>query len=257
MDMRTDTGVDTAAIASIAARFFRDRLRTSLTYRGEVTSSIRGNNTVQINGFQGTPQYPYTQPMAAVSEHLPHQVVLSVAYAGSKLRASADATWSDWSSFRDDHDERAGFHNTINLSSGIEVQVTKATVVRTGAGFRPSPVPDQKGRTNHVDNSMWIVGLGTAYQFQFSDQSLEIGLFGQLQAAVPRTTTKNYNSNAPACGPGVKEICDEIPDDTRHPSTGKPMPEVQGLQTGNPGFPGYTSGGWVAVAGAELTWTYQ
>jgi long-chain fatty acid transport protein len=257
MDMRTSTGMDTGPLASIAARFLRQKLRVSLTYRGQVTAGVRGANTVQINGFQGTPQYPYTQPMAAVSEHLPHQVVLSSAYAGPKLRASVDATWSDWSSFRDDHDERAGFHNTINVSAGVEVQVTKATVVRTGAGYRPSPVPNQTGRTNHLDNAMYIFGLGTAYQFLVSGQSLEVGLFGQLQAAVSRTTVKNYSANAPVCGPGVKEICDEIPDDTKHPTTGKPMPEVQGLQTGNPGFPGYSSGGWIAVAGAELTWTYQ
>jgi hypothetical protein len=195
--------------------------------------------------------------MASVAEHLPHQLVLSSAYAGSKWRASLDLTWSQWSSFRNDHDEVAGFHDTLSTSLGGEAVLTRNTTLRAGMGFRPSPVPDQTGRTNYVDNAMWLFGLGSAHQFFISEQSLELALYGQLQAAVPRTTTKAYQGQAPNCGPGVTAVCDEIPDDTRDPVTGKTMPQAAGLQTGNPGFPGFSSGGWIAVAGVELTWRYQ
>ncbi|MBI5533355.1 MAG: outer membrane protein transport protein [Deltaproteobacteria bacterium] len=257
MDMRTSTGVDTAPVVSIAARVLEERLRGSITWRGRVTSSIRGSNTVQINGFQGTPQFPFSQPMASVSEHLPHQLVVATAWAEKHWKATADVTWSQWSSFRSDSDELAGFHDTFSFALGGEFVLNKNTLLRTGVGFRPSPVPDQTGRTNYVDNSMWVLGLGSAHQVAIGDQSLELALYGQLQAAMPRTTTKSFSANAPNCAPGVKTVCDELPDDTRQPTTGKPMPEAIGLQTGNPGFPGYSSGGWVAIGGVELTWRYQ
>jgi len=135
--------------------------------------------------------------------------------------------------------------------------VTKRSVVRGGLGFRPSPVPEQVGRTNYADNSMWIFGLGFGHEVEIDGATLDISAYGQVHAAVPRSHTKAFSSNAPACAEGVTALCDEIPDDIRDPVTGKEMPEVQGLQTGNPGFPGWSSGGWIAVAGIQVSWRYR
>jgi len=48
------------------------------------------------------------------------------------------------------------------------------------------------------------------------------------------------------------EILDEFPDGVVTLLDGAPMPEAEGLQTNNPGFPGYRSGGWTFVAGGSL-----
>jgi len=257
LDMRTETTTATAPIASVAARTLKDKLRLSLTWRGEVQSSVKGNNVVQINGFQGTAQFPYSQPMAAVSEHLPKQVSFSAGYNGGPVTGTVDLVWSQWSKVRDDADQVAGFNDTWSISGGVEGRLAPRMTLRGGLGYRPSPVPDQTGRTNYVDNSMWIFGLGATQEFAVNGQTLEVSLFGQLQAAIPRTHSKSYSANAPDCAEGVKVVCDEVPDDTKQPSTGKPMPEAAGLQTGNPGFPGWSSGGWIAAAGVQLSWRYR
>ncbi len=257
IDMRTETGVDTAPLVSAAARFLDDRLRFSLTWRGELQSSLRGANTVQINGFQGTPQYPFSQPMNIVAEHAPHQLNLSAAWAQGSFAAALDTTWSQWSGYRDDTDRIAGFHDTLSVAAGVEGRLAKRSLVRGGIGYRPSPVPEQTGRTNYADNSMWVFGLGLSQEVMIAGMTLDVSAFGQLQAAVPRSHTKAFSSSSPACADGVAALCDEIPDDTKDPATGKTMPEAQGLQTGNPGFPGWSSGGWIAAAGVQVSWRYR
>lgn len=97
LDMRTETTTATAPIASIAARLLKEKLRLSLTWRGEVQSSAKGNNVVQINGFQGTAQFPYSQPMSAVSEHLPKQISFSGGYKAGPMTGTLDLVWSQWS----------------------------------------------------------------------------------------------------------------------------------------------------------------
>jgi hypothetical protein len=257
IDMRTETGVATAPVVSAATLLHDDRLHVSLTWRGELESSLRGANTVQINGFQGTPQYPFRQPMNIIADYAPHQVLLSGAWKDDSFAATLDTTWSQWSGYRDDTDNLAGFHDTVSAAAGVEGRVTKRSVVRGGLGFRPSPVPEQVGRTNYADNSMWIFGLGFGHEVEIDGATLDISAYGQVHAAVPRSHTKAFSSNAPACAEGVTALCDEIPDDIRDPVTGKEMPEVQGLQTGNPGFPGWSSGGWIAVAGIQVSWRYR
>ncbi|HQP37142.1 MAG TPA: outer membrane protein transport protein, partial [Polyangiaceae bacterium] len=237
--------------------FLDDRLRFSLTWRGELQSSLRGANTVQINGFQGTPQYPFSQPMNIVAEHAPHQLNLSAAWAQGSFAAALDTTWSQWSGYRDDTDRIAGFHDTLSVAAGVEGRLAKRSLVRGGIGYRPSPVPEQTGRTNYADNSMWVFGLGLSQEVMIAGMTLDVSAFGQLQAAVPRSHTKAFSSSSPACADGVAALCDEIPDDTKDPATGKTMPEAQGLQTGNPGFPGWSSGGWIAAAGVQVSWRYR
>ncbi|MEB2311108.1 MAG: hypothetical protein OZ921_03190 [Sorangiineae bacterium] len=256
IDVRTENGVDTAPVLSAATRLLDDRLRASFTWRGELQQSLRGGNTVQINGFQGTPQYPFTQPMNLVSEHLPHQLALSAAWTQGAVSAAVDATWSQWSRYRDDIDQLAGFHDTVAVSTGLEAQLAPGSFVRGGVGYRPSPTPEQTGRTNYADNSTWIFGLGLGQAVTVAGMRLDLAAFGQLQAAVPRTHTKRARSNPPDCTDGITALCDELPDDTRNPATGKPMPEAAGLQTGNPGFPGWSSGGFILAAGVQISWRY-
>ncbi len=47
-------------------------------------------------------------------------------------------------------------------------------------------------------------------------------------------------------------VIDEVPDDATNIFTGDPIPEAVGLQTHNPGYPGFSSGGFVLGAGISL-----
>ncbi|MEY3014039.1 MAG: hypothetical protein RIT45_2774, partial [Pseudomonadota bacterium] len=73
---------------------------------------------------------------------------------------------------------------------------------------------------------------------------------------LPRDIDKDQLDTYPACAPGVATLCDEIADDTPNPNTGKPEPAFAGLQTGNPGFPGWQSYGTLLAFGLDLRWRF-
>lgn len=258
VDLRTRVGTVAGAVGSAAGRFFDERLRVSATFRDELSSTTQGINEIQIRGFQSTAQFPVEQPTRFVVDFLPRQASVGVAYADKLGSVALDATWSQWSRYMDDIGQRAGFHDTVSGAIGGELAMgAQAPRLRAGIGYRPSPVPPQTGRTNHIDNDMWLLGLGSAYDVRINGHSLEVALFSQLQLAVAQKTEKDALGSYPACAPGVTSLCDELPDDTTLSGTTTPIAQAAGLQTGNPGFPGFSSGGWVAVAGLQLTWRYQ
>jgi hypothetical protein len=51
-------------------------------------------------------------------------------------------------------------------------------------------------------------------------------------------------------------IRDEFADRAKTLIGGQPMPEAAGMQTNNPGFPGYTFGGFAVVGSASLSYLF-
>jgi hypothetical protein len=51
-------------------------------------------------------------------------------------------------------------------------------------------------------------------------------------------------------------IRDEFPDRARTLIGGQPMPEAEGLQTNNPGFPGYEFGGLALAGSVSLAYLF-
>lgn len=57
------------------------------------------------------------------------------------------------------------------------------------------------------------------------------------------------------CGAGGRQLCDELPDDARD-AYGQPIAQAAGLQTGNPGFPGFQSWGHLVAIGVDAKWLF-
>ena len=51
-------------------------------------------------------------------------------------------------------------------------------------------------------------------------------------------------------------VVDEVPDDAVDGQLGDPIPNRAGLQTNNPGFPGFSSGGWIVGGAIHLSILY-
>jgi long-chain fatty acid transport protein len=100
--------------------------------------------------------------------------------------------------------------------------------------YIPSPVPEQVGRSNYVDNDRVGAFLGGDFDVRFGTTHLRPGIqfFGDR-------LIYRYNQKDNAL------IVDELPNDAINASTGKPVPGAAGLQTNNTGWPGYASQGWV------------
>jgi hypothetical protein len=100
--------------------------------------------------------------------------------------------------------------------------------------YAPSPVPLQVGRSNYVDSDRFGVATGASLDFTVGGVHLRPGI--QL---VGYRIAYRYQKKDDS------RLVDELPDGSRFGSTGDPVPGARGLQTNNPGWPGFTSEGWV------------
>ena len=117
--------------------------------------------------------------------------------------------------------------------------------------YQPIPVPLQTGRTNYVDNDRMGADVGVDYGFTVLDTHLKIGAQLELQRLVPRHQTKLPTpTSADGQDRTPQLVADEVPDDSV--LDGKPLAGSQGLQTNNPGWPGFGSQGWLAGGGIYL-----
>jgi hypothetical protein len=145
-----------------------------------------------------------------------------------------------WSAYQDRQGHRPSFYGP-NLgwsdtpSGALGTRHTYGPV-RAFVDFRyvPSPVPEQVGRSNYVDDDRLGAALGADVVWQVGPVQLRPGVQGFVDRLLQRHNTKNDAL-----------IVDELPEGAVFGSTRAPVPGTQGLQTNNPGWPGFASAGWV------------
>ena len=103
-------------------------------------------------------------------------------------------------------------------------------------------MPEQTGRTNYVDNTRLTSSLGFEIPLQYREANYSLGLYLQSQFLVPRSVTKDASAMHP--------VLDEVSDSSVDRIHGRALPGAAGLQTNNPGYPGYSSSG--TLLGAAL-----
>jgi hypothetical protein len=100
--------------------------------------------------------------------------------------------------------------------------------------YIPSPVPEQIGRSNYVDNDRVGLHVGADLELVLGSTHIRPGFQLMGQRLIYRHNTKDDS-----------RILDELPDGSLFGSTHDPVPGAQGLQTNNPGWPGFASDGWI------------
>jgi long-chain fatty acid transport protein len=151
--------------------------------------------------------------------------------------------------------ELARFNDSYSLAGGFEYQLRPGTWLRSGMAWHPSPVPDQTGRTNYVDNDRIVAALGAGNEFRLWENRFQVDLGMQMHALLARQTIKSLPGRAAACTVDNRAICDEVPD-TKVDTPVQSATQTKGLQTGNPGFPGFSSGGYMLSAGVDVRWLF-
>lgn len=145
-----------------------------------------------------------------------------------------------WSAYEDrqgtrpsDYGPGLGWSDTLGGSLGVR------HFYGPGRGFvdltfAPSPVPEQVGRSSYVDNDRVGMTIGGDLKIPLATSFVRPGAQLGVTRLVPRHNTKD-----PA------RIVDELPDDAAFGSTRDRVPNAAGVQTNNPGYPGYGSAGYV------------
>jgi hypothetical protein len=211
--------------------------------RVELESSFKfllANSIEQSSGLKFVLDYTPWQLGAGASYDLLQDETQTLSLAGSLLYAT-------WSSYIDRHGERPSpnyaWADTLTPTLGVRY----AWGQLRGAfdlAYAPTPVPEQRGRSNYVDNDRVTGSLGAEYRFTLFNKEVSVGAQLQVHRLVPRYQSKLRTPTSPD-GKNIapERVKDELPDDAQ--KSGEPIAEAAGLQTNNPGWPGFASGGWI------------
>jgi long-subunit fatty acid transport protein len=180
-----------------------------------------------------------------VHDDMPWRVGLGVeadvvrgARRGMSLAASFERI--AWSSYVDRHGESPSIYgkdlawsDTVNVSVGVRHRFGRFRGFMD-LQYAPTPVPAQIGRSNYVDSDRLGANVGGDVALTIGGVKLRPGLSLVGYRLVFRHQAKDD-----------ARIVDEVPDHSRYANTGAPLAGSSGLQTNNPGWPGFGSDGWV------------
>ena len=125
-----------------------------------------------------------------------------------------------------------GFHDTMSGALGVR-HAYKTSRAFVDFRYIPSPVPDAD-RPLELRRQRPLRGRRGRRHPAQAGSSLRPGIQLFADRFIPRLNEKNDAL-----------IPDELPDGSTFGATGQPVPGSQGLQTNNPGWPGFSSGGWL------------
>ena len=164
---------------------------------------------------------------------------------GDGLTVQGDLLYQRWSSYLDRQGDAPAkpFDDVLAATVGASVKAG-AHGVGVDARFSPTPVPEQRGRTNYVDNHRLATSVGWTFDHQSDTREIAAGLGVQVHHLFSRTHRKSADVAHP--------VIDEFPlsQDAR---SGEEIDDSRGLRTNNPGYPGYSSGGWLFGVAAHIT----
>ncbi len=214
-------------------------------------SQVQGQTELQLWNYNYvTAERVVRQSIQVTSFDTPLRLATALSYrdtvgSDASWRVSAGARYTRWSQYRDRHSDRPldRWFDTMSPTIGGALDLGPHTFGLDFA-YVPSPVPDQVGRTNYVDNSRLAVGGGMAERFTIGTAEFQASLQLQVQRLLPRSAQKSDRALNP--------VLDEFHDST-DAQTGTVLPSSTGFQTNNPGYPGFRSSGWILGMGASLS----
>lgn len=204
-----------------------DKLLVGLSYIGSDDFPIIGNSYVQVPQLN----QEFIQVIDQYVFYTPPRVSLGTGYKISdSLTASFDLVWWGWSNFHDNHGKKPDpkWKDTFVPRVGVEHKHLDWLILRAGFSYEPSPVPEQTGRQNFVDNDKEVISIGAGFPFKIDTRNCEASVHFQYHQFNKRKTIKEVEYDADPNEPGVQ----------------------------NPGFPGYESGGALFSAGVDVGYKF-
>lgn len=206
-------------------------------------------------------------------DYEPMEVAASLGFRMSGFTTQVTATYNFWRFYLDQHHQtpqdaahhppaayttdpladggasRFKFKDTVSVTASLQYEYFcnkhVSLGIDSGFGYHPSPVPAQVGRTNYADTAVFVGSLGHRLDFTLLDQKFGFDVGMQYWRMVTRSVHKDPNL-----------IVDEFADSVTTIVGDLPMAEAQGLQTNNPGFPGYRVEGWMFLFSASLRYVF-
>jgi len=216
--------------------------RLEVAWHGARETRIDVDSLTRLRGLDNDGSDSTTLSTRFRLAQIPQQAVFEASWtdASDVWSLGAGARWQRWSATTTAHDEPipGGLSDVVDLHAGARWRLPNGMWLRAGGAFTPSPVPEQTGRANVVDNDRVTGTAGFGFTTSVDLGRLDVELAGRLVRLIARHNTKMADAASP--------VYDELPAGTS-PKTGQIVPETRGFQTNNPGFPGFGSGGWLGA----------
>lgn len=254
---QTETNAQVEITSSLAPHFGlvveavdEDRLVLSSAVHLAAGNRVEGGGELQFWNYE------YPEGENFIQQRFEHQYGYEPLRASAGLRSSFGAPsrrftghlnvlWAQWSTYVNRQAETAAdWVDTVSVDGGLDIETPDRTL-RFGVLYAPTPVPPQEGRTNYVDNHRIGASLGLTEVWTFDDGALALTVGTAVQMLLARSQFKRIEDLNP--------VVDEFPAAV-DVNTRAPIPASFGLQTNNPGFPGYGSEGFFALTGLNLKW---
>lgn len=233
---------------------------TQPTERLQLTMVVHMATSIATDGQNDLRFWNYTYPAGQNSikqiyhfsqGYEPLRVAIGGVYSsrrhslGKNWQIGVQALLTRWSQYRDRHDEKPldAWHDTISPTLGAALDM-RGQRLSADLGYVPSPVPDQNGRTNYVDSNRIVASLAFDTPTSVLGASFGMGFYLSGQLLLKRSVTKSPNAANP--------VIDEVPDNATDIVKNQPLPGAKGLQTNNPGYPGWSAQGWMLGGGVAF-----
>lgn len=193
-------------LAPIVGVLYRpsDGLRCGFTYRQQLYFNDKGTNDILLRIKLGPPgstgpeiDLPIFFPSRFARYFMPDEFAWAVAFWPIKpLMVAVDVTWMKWSEYLpqittpvsfQQFTIEPGFKDTVVPRLGLEYQIRPNMAIRGGYNFQKSPVPDEPGYLNYVDNDRHVASLGLEYAYR----GFRLQAYYQYQWAVKRFFEKD------------------------------------------------------------------
>jgi len=237
----------------------------------DLTFTLHSPQKMEINtGFgiylpNGDSQYAYRP---ATHAWLPWTFALGGSYelvkgARNSWSVTASTSFERWSEYLNRQTERPTknyeWSDVFTGAAGLRYTRDNKLASYLDVNYRPTPVPLQTGRTNYVDNDRYGIVAGATYDLPVEGWNLAFRFGAQAQFhLLPERSQKKFDPTSKALS-GQRYgqlVVDEFPDSTVDISTGEIIAEAKGLQTNNPGWPGFSSMGMLAGGGLTVALVY-
>ena len=229
------------------------------------TGIVKLNNEMQVMGMEyedGTKKGYLSASSSMTAGYQPIKLSIGTYYDFKikndyMITPMAGFEWSRWSTYVNRHGEKPldKWSDTFSATTGLLMRHPERRAA-FGFNYVPSPVPAQTGRENYVDNDRFGFSLGYHEYFSITQEvKIGAGISGSLQWLLSRTEEKDLKRDQKDGG-----LVDEIPEDADYCGSNLTAKEIETiqkeLQTNNPGFPGWTSKGYLLNIGvsAEVIW---
>jgi len=239
-----------------------DRLRVSATAHAPQKMEIGTTTSTYLpNGDQ------QSAPRQAVHDWLPWIVGLGASYdvvraAPHEVAVTGSGTYEGWSQYVNRQGERPlrdyDWLDTFNASLGVRYTYDETLTAFLDGRYRPTPVPPQSGRTNYVDNDAFGIGAGVGYDVPVAGWGITVrlGAQGQVHLLRERHQSKIDPTQPSLAGNRYSQLVIDEWSDRAVDSRPQTIPAAQGLQTNNPGWPGFSSSGFLLGGGVSISILY-